>query len=149
MVLLILMALLMLFAGWPILAHFLEDADRYNQGTNLTGQVPSLDLTASGNMIDRDTPDSAKTRKGLKGDDYVLVFSDEFEGMSEVFPCVLVLTPASNLTEPQRRVEAFILVMTPTGKHVSLAALFDSRLMTRSAILQGGRQHPLRGYGRS
>ena len=30
-------------------------------------------------LIDSATPDSAKTRQGFDGQDYVLVFSDEFE----------------------------------------------------------------------
>ena len=36
-------------------------------------------------LIDPDTPSSAKTRKGVNGDDYVLVFSDEFNAKNRSF----------------------------------------------------------------
>lgn len=36
-------------------------------------------------LIDRDTPDSAKTRTGFDGEDYELVFSDEFETDGRTF----------------------------------------------------------------
>lgn len=51
------------------------------EGTNATGQVPSLDLGASySGLIDRDTPQSAHTIEGFYGHNYELVFSDEFDG---------------------------------------------------------------------
>ncbi|RMY97051.1 hypothetical protein D0862_08269 [Hortaea werneckii] len=36
-------------------------------------------------LIDPDTPGSAKTKKGIKGDDYKLVFSDEFNEKNRTF----------------------------------------------------------------
>lgn len=36
-------------------------------------------------LIDPDTPDSAKTRNGVNGDEYVLVFSDEFNEKNRTF----------------------------------------------------------------
>ncbi|WPG97653.1 Hypothetical protein R9X50_00043300 [Acrodontium crateriforme] len=36
-------------------------------------------------LIDPDTPKSAKTKKGIDGDDYVLVFSDEFNQKNRTF----------------------------------------------------------------
>ena len=36
-------------------------------------------------LIDPDTPSSAKTRKGVNGDEYVLVFSDEFNQKNRSF----------------------------------------------------------------
>lgn len=78
-VFLIVAALLFVFAGWPLMSHFSEDPNRYNQGTNTTGQVPTLNLGSYGGMIDDDTPQSARTIRGMDGDEYHLVFSDEFE----------------------------------------------------------------------
>lgn len=81
-VILVLGALLFVFAGWPIMTEYRSDPDRYNQGTNNTGQVPTLNLGGSySGLIDSDTPDTARTVVGIDGDEYHLVFSDEFEGM--------------------------------------------------------------------
>lgn len=64
------------------MTEYRSDPDRYNQGTNRTGQVPTLNLEGSySGLIDADTPDSVKTVVGIDGDEYHLVFSDEFEGM--------------------------------------------------------------------
>ncbi|KAJ7288522.1 glycoside hydrolase family 16 protein [Mycena rebaudengoi] len=73
--------LLMLFAGYPILASYsLRQSTHgaYNLGgINATGQVP--DLIGMPSLIDKDTPSSAYTRKGITDKkNYNLVFSDEF-----------------------------------------------------------------------
>ncbi|KAH9925396.1 glycoside hydrolase family 16 protein [Epithele typhae] len=69
-----------LFAGYPIIDHFIHEPPKtagFNLGgINGTGQVPALNNFRS--LIDTDTPDSAKTRKGTDGKSYDLVFSDEF-----------------------------------------------------------------------
>lgn len=45
-------------------------------GTNSSGQVPEIDNFPS--LIDSHTPDDAKTFTNSRGDEYKLVFSDEF-----------------------------------------------------------------------
>ncbi|KIK09644.1 glycoside hydrolase family 16 protein [Laccaria amethystina LaAM-08-1] len=74
---------LMLFAGFPILSHFLTKKPStqggFNLGgTNATGQVPNF--TGNYGLVDKDTPQDAYTKPSyMKGEqDYVLVFSDEF-----------------------------------------------------------------------
>ncbi|KAH8827236.1 beta-glucan synthesis-associated [Flagelloscypha sp. PMI_526] len=47
-----------------------------NTHVNATGQAPKFFSMPS--LIDDETPESAKTRTGMDGEDYVLVFSDEF-----------------------------------------------------------------------
>lgn len=83
--------LLMLFAGYPILHHFLTTtADRKASGffgiggTNGTGQVPLLPKLFS--LIDRDTPsDAHKWTNPVDKANYHLVFSDEFETEGRTF----------------------------------------------------------------
>lgn len=73
---------LALFAGYPILTHFIDHKQTNQGGFNLgginaTGQVPAL--PGNHGLIDRDTPQSAYTTKSYHtGDEMVLVFSDEF-----------------------------------------------------------------------
>lgn len=75
-------ALLMLFAGYPILVYVFGHGESkkggYNLGgSNATGQVPSLAGLPS--LIDSDTPKEAHTRMSLDGSKRMkLVFSDEF-----------------------------------------------------------------------
>ncbi|KAI0034652.1 glycoside hydrolase family 16 protein [Vararia minispora EC-137] len=77
-VLLITLGLLMLFAGYPIISgwnHASPNAPFRSQnlgGSNASGTmfIPSL--------IDADTPQSAYTKKGSDGNQYNLIFSDEF-----------------------------------------------------------------------
>ena len=76
----ILFGLIILFAGYPIIAHYrtiqLEQGSSFNiGGINLTGQVPDLKLPF---RIDKDTPEDVYTRTGFDGNKYNLVFSDEF-----------------------------------------------------------------------
>lgn len=68
-------ALLMLFAGYPILTHF-RDLNNppmegsYNLGgINATGQVPVLPGVRG--LVDEDTPENAKHRKGFVGDVFI------------------------------------------------------------------------------
>ncbi|UZJ56261.1 hypothetical protein CBS101457_005581 [Exobasidium rhododendri] len=81
--------LLMLFAGYPILYHFLKSSTStsgsYNLGgTNGTGQVGVL--TALRSLIDSDTPSSATTfTSTASGKSYNLQFSDEFETDGRTF----------------------------------------------------------------
>ena len=75
-------ALLMLFAGYPILVFVVGRGEGnkggYNLGgANATGQVPFLADVPS--LIDKDTPQEAYTRLSLDGKKKMkLVFSDEF-----------------------------------------------------------------------
>lgn len=82
-VFLVALSALFLPLGFPILSHFLTKKPStqggFNLGgTNATGQVPNF--TGNYGLIDKDTPQSAFTKPSyMKGEqDYVLVFSDEF-----------------------------------------------------------------------
>ncbi|KAK0567849.1 beta-glucan synthesis-associated protein [Tilletia horrida] len=89
-------ALLGLFAGYPIAAHFAalkakKDSGSFNLGgTNGTGQVPDLDIRG---LIDRETPPAAMRWTGQSLDargranpqNYHLVFSDEFNEEGRTF----------------------------------------------------------------
>ncbi|KIP01971.1 glycoside hydrolase family 16 protein [Phlebiopsis gigantea 11061_1 CR5-6] len=73
-------ALLTLFVCYPVLTFYRNlprnNAIDGNVRINATGQAPVL--FGMPQLIDVDTPDSAKTRTGFDGQDYELVFSDEF-----------------------------------------------------------------------
>ncbi|TIA69249.1 hypothetical protein E3P91_03710 [Wallemia ichthyophaga] len=74
-------ALLMLFAGYPLLEAFRkrdpEQGGSYGLGgVNATGQIPEFAINFG--MIDSDTPQSAHRRTSFDGKPQVLVFSDEF-----------------------------------------------------------------------
>ncbi|KAK7462988.1 hypothetical protein VKT23_007569 [Stygiomarasmius scandens] len=81
-------ALVGLFAGYPLASYFtrhpLAKFGAFNVGgLNASGQVP--EMTGNWGLIDLDTPDSARTFPSYtNGEDLVLVFSDEFneEGRS-------------------------------------------------------------------
>ena len=79
--------LLMLFAGYPIIIWARENKSigpGFNLGgINRTGQVP--DLPNMPTLIDQDTPQDAYTRKGSDGKTYNLVFSDEFNTDGRTF----------------------------------------------------------------
>ncbi|KAF4612061.1 hypothetical protein D9613_003618 [Agrocybe pediades] len=75
---------LMLFAGYPILTHFMRKPiptqGGFNVGgINATGQIPLM--TGNYALIDRATPQSAYTKPSYvnPNEEMVLVFSDEFE----------------------------------------------------------------------
>ncbi|KAI0071689.1 beta-glucan synthesis-associated [Panus rudis PR-1116 ss-1] len=85
---LLIVALLTLFICYPVLYFVRNNARNLaidgNIRINATGQAPVLSTIVTllsfqlPQMIDPDTPDAAKTRKGFDGFDYELVFSDEF-----------------------------------------------------------------------
>lgn len=86
----LLAALIVLFAGWPII---IEVRDRNKDktlgafnlgGINGTGQVPDM-IPNFRTLIDQDTPEDVRTRTGFDGKDYQLVFSDEFETDGRTF----------------------------------------------------------------
>ncbi|TFY65614.1 hypothetical protein EVG20_g5481 [Dentipellis fragilis] len=79
---LLVVALLTLFIAYPVVdsirhnghIFFAEDG---NTRVNQTDTPPPPNFLMP-QLIDKDTPDSAKTRTGYDNEDYVLVFSDEF-----------------------------------------------------------------------
>lgn len=79
MLIVLLSGLITLFAGFPILIWYREQhptGPGYNLGgINETGQIPLLNVPT---LIDKDTPHSAYSRRGFDGQEYDLVFSDEF-----------------------------------------------------------------------
>ncbi|QRW00570.1 glycoside hydrolase family 16 protein [Ceratobasidium sp. AG-Ba] len=87
MIILLCGGLIVLFAGYPVIVNFTKRPiyrGGYNLGgINATGQVPDLPNLPS--LIDKDTPQSAKTRTGFDGQKYNLVFSDEFETEGRTF----------------------------------------------------------------
>ncbi|KAF9525037.1 beta-glucan synthesis-associated protein KRE6 [Crepidotus variabilis] len=80
---------LMLFAGYPMLTHFLEKTPSAQGGFNLgginaTGQIS--DIPGNFGLIDKDTPQEALTYKSYQDDEeLVLVFSDEFNQDDRTF----------------------------------------------------------------
>ena len=76
------MGLLALFAGYPIISHYVRRGYSTQGGyglggTNASGQVSSVPGIRT-TLIDPDTPQAAMTRQGSDGETYKLVFSDEF-----------------------------------------------------------------------
>ncbi|GAA5839457.1 hypothetical protein JCM11251_002731 [Rhodosporidiobolus azoricus] len=88
-VIILLVALVFVFAGLPIWKWVVSlEAQTFGAvglgGVNGSGQVP--DIAAFRGLIDKDTPESALVKKGfLKGKDYQLVFSDEFNEDGRIF----------------------------------------------------------------
>ena len=74
---LLITTLLALFIALPVVTYVRDNADVFFETGSNTVNDPQIDLHATP-LIDPDTPDSAKTRVGYDGQDYVLVFSDEF-----------------------------------------------------------------------
>ncbi|GAA5948901.1 hypothetical protein JCM21900_003465 [Sporobolomyces salmonicolor] len=75
-----------LFAGWPIYRYVIKGGFPMSDSTmlvNSTGQVPSIPGLPG--LIDSDTPESAYTRTGFDGEQYKLVFSDEFNTDGRTF----------------------------------------------------------------
>ncbi|KAF8320967.1 glycoside hydrolase family 16 protein [Cantharellus anzutake] len=77
MIILLLIALLTLFAVYPIVMDFTMKRPWESFHFNGTGQIPALTLLPS--AIDPVTPKDVYTRIGVDGQEYELVFSDEFE----------------------------------------------------------------------
>lgn len=85
-------ALITLFAGWPIIVYYDNKFNRSSGGNtpgfnlggiNSTGQVPQLGNFPT--LVDRDTPENVMSRTGFDGNEYTLVFSDEFESDGRTF----------------------------------------------------------------
>ncbi|RXW16033.1 hypothetical protein EST38_g9828 [Candolleomyces aberdarensis] len=83
------LGLLMLFAGYPIIARLtrqrLTSQGGFNLGgINATGQIP--ELPGNHGLIDKDTPRDVYTKKSWQTDEeLVLVFSDEFNEDGRTF----------------------------------------------------------------
>ncbi|WRT64882.1 uncharacterized protein IL334_001818 [Kwoniella shivajii] len=81
----------MLFAGFPILSWYYGNSNSsgantsgYNLGgINGSGQYPSI--TGLPQLIDTDTPSDAYTKTGADGNEWNLVFSDEFNKDGRTF----------------------------------------------------------------
>ncbi|KAI0659067.1 beta-glucan synthesis-associated [Cubamyces menziesii] len=81
-------AVLTLFLCYPLLDFYRNEARNVaitaNVRVNSTGQTPIAAFQMP-ELIDLDTPDSAKTRTGFDGQEYELVFSDEFNTDGRTF----------------------------------------------------------------
>jgi hypothetical protein len=85
------LAVVMLFAGYPILSYYLSNNNSsgsntsgYNLGgVNSSGQYPSITNLPS--LIDADTPTDVYTRTGFDGETWALTFSDEFNKDGRTF----------------------------------------------------------------
>ncbi|ODN74370.1 hypothetical protein L202_06781 [Cryptococcus amylolentus CBS 6039] len=82
------LALLTLFAGYPIITYYTSKQQSTNGaynlgGINSTGQIPLISNFPS--PIDKDTPSDVYTRTGFDGEEYSLVFSDEFNKDGRTF----------------------------------------------------------------
>ena len=82
---LLVVALLSLFICYPVISYYqMTSRNQELVSENATTNNPTQDLAQRENPfklptpIDDDTPDEAKTRTGWDGEEYVLVFSDEF-----------------------------------------------------------------------
>ncbi|KAL0572397.1 hypothetical protein V5O48_009557 [Marasmius crinis-equi] len=84
---LVLLALIALFLLYPVVTELdtrgIRSAIDGNIRVNATGQAPVLANVRD--LIDKDTPDAAKTRTGFDGQQYELVFSDEFNQDGRTF----------------------------------------------------------------
>lgn len=85
--LVLIFALLSLFVLYPVLSFVRNNARNLaidnNIHINETGQAPVLFQMPD--LIDKETPDDAKTRTGYDGNKYNLVFSDEFNTDGRTF----------------------------------------------------------------
>ncbi|KAG9032783.1 hypothetical protein FRB95_001044, partial [Tulasnella sp. JGI-2019a] len=77
--------LVMLFAGYPVLTYIVNGDSWYATAPGINGTGQFADLPGLPQLIDPQTPDSAKTRTGFDGKDYTLVFSDEFNTDGRTF----------------------------------------------------------------
>ncbi|KAF8636013.1 hypothetical protein AX15_000173 [Amanita polypyramis BW_CC] len=87
MLFIVAVSLIGLFIGYPVIYYYTHPPARINGynlgGINSTGQVP--DLPGLPRLVDNDTPRSAYTRTGTDGQQYELVFSDEFNEPGRTF----------------------------------------------------------------
>ncbi|ODN95906.1 glucosidase [Cryptococcus wingfieldii CBS 7118] len=82
------LGLIALFAGYPIITFYTQKHQSTNGaynlgGINSTGQIPLISNFPS--PIDEDTPSDVYTRTGFDGEEYSLVFSDEFNRDGRTF----------------------------------------------------------------
>ncbi|WVQ79795.1 hypothetical protein IAT38_001895 [Cryptococcus sp. DSM 104549] len=82
------LAFVTLFAGYPIISFYQRPTMNTNGAFNLggingSGQVPMISNFPT--PIDRDTPEDKYQRTGFDGEEYNLVFSDEFEKEGRTF----------------------------------------------------------------
>ena len=85
------LALVGIFAVYPILSFYLSNGNSFGANTsgynlggiNATGQYP--EIPGLPKLIDDDTPDDVKIRTGFDGEEWVLVFSDEFNKDGRTF----------------------------------------------------------------
>jgi len=82
------------FAGWPVWNYAINGGwsnPNFNMGSKFNGGKPINLFNASngpaprvpgraGQLVDPDTPQTARVRKGFDGENYSLVFSDEVGG---------------------------------------------------------------------
>lgn len=85
---LLLLCLIVLFAGYPIITYFTEkrlgNNGGYNVGgINATGQVPFIPNFVQ--LVDPATPSEQMTWNNPDGQEYVLTFSDEFNKDGRTF----------------------------------------------------------------
>lgn len=88
----ILIALICTFALYPVISYYTANAKSIFSGagqadpSNEGDSTPSTSTSrTASDLIDPDTPDSAKTWTGLDGHSYKLVFSDEFKKDGRTF----------------------------------------------------------------
>jgi len=83
-------ALLSLFICYPVISYYQQNARRQRLSGNThvngtsDGVRPGEDFKMP-SLVDSDTPEGAKTRTGWDGEEYVLVFSDEFNTDGRTF----------------------------------------------------------------
>jgi len=80
---LLILSLLALFICYPVVSHYqMEARNRQLVGSNTNvngpGGFPEPADFKMPSLVDTETPDDVKTRTGWDGEEYVLVFSDEF-----------------------------------------------------------------------
>ena len=71
-----------MFGVYPVVQYIVEISTPSNY-FNSTGQVPVIQGYRG--LIDKDTPANVLTRTGWDGEEYTLVFSDEFEQEGRTF----------------------------------------------------------------
>lgn len=84
----IVIVLVGLFGGWPIYNYvinggFPDGASQFANQVEGSSTVPNISSVPT--LVDRTTPDFAKTRTGFDGQEYELVFSDEFNTSGRTF----------------------------------------------------------------
>lgn len=81
---LIVLGILVLFVIYPVISHFAFPPDETGfHLVNSTGQISGIPGMRS--VIDLDTPEDVKHRQGFDGQNYHLVFSDEFNVEGRTF----------------------------------------------------------------